>query len=177
LTARQQYDRAYRLKRASQASVLHAPLEKSEWTTPAEVRRRLCETFTTHRQTGRPLPRSSRRGCPRGTSRTRQVGQPGSREEIDLDAVRYWTNSSHSFTQYTHGQHTQSARLNDNSAVARSNSSSVLNAANPFQRFLFCHTGPRWIFAYKERHLENPGRDKPPARVSTPARVPGRSTS
>jgi len=32
LTPREQYDRAYRLKRASQASVLHKPLEKAEWT-------------------------------------------------------------------------------------------------------------------------------------------------
>ncbi|KXN82531.1 Cytochrome b-c1 complex subunit 7 [Leucoagaricus sp. SymC.cos] len=35
LTPREHYDRAYRLKRASQASVLHKPLEKAEWT-PAE---------------------------------------------------------------------------------------------------------------------------------------------
>ncbi|KAG6844497.1 hypothetical protein H0H87_006571 [Tephrocybe sp. NHM501043] len=36
LTVREQYDRAYRLKRASQASVLHAPLPKEQWTKPAE---------------------------------------------------------------------------------------------------------------------------------------------
>ncbi|KAF7777501.1 hypothetical protein Agabi119p4_3573 [Agaricus bisporus var. burnettii] len=36
LTPRQGYDRAYRLKRASHASVLHAPLDKSEWTPASE---------------------------------------------------------------------------------------------------------------------------------------------
>jgi len=36
LTLRENYDRAYRLKRASQASVLHAPLAKSEWTPVSE---------------------------------------------------------------------------------------------------------------------------------------------
>ncbi|KAG6840709.1 hypothetical protein C0991_004953 [Blastosporella zonata] len=36
LTVREKYDRAYRLKRASQASVLHTPLPKEQWTTPAE---------------------------------------------------------------------------------------------------------------------------------------------
>ncbi|KAJ3513227.1 hypothetical protein NLJ89_g3063 [Agrocybe chaxingu] len=36
LTLREKYDRAYRLKRASQASVLHAPLPKELWTTEAE---------------------------------------------------------------------------------------------------------------------------------------------
>ncbi|KAL9714843.1 Cytochrome b-c1 complex subunit 7, mitochondrial [Leucoagaricus gongylophorus] len=35
LTPRECYDRGYRLKRASQASVLHKPLEKDQWT-PAE---------------------------------------------------------------------------------------------------------------------------------------------
>ncbi|KAG6896111.1 hypothetical protein C0992_010252 [Termitomyces sp. T32_za158] len=38
LTVREKYDRAYRLKRASQASVLHAPLPKEQWTLPTEVR-------------------------------------------------------------------------------------------------------------------------------------------
>ncbi|KAF8737715.1 hypothetical protein AX14_012484 [Amanita brunnescens Koide BX004] len=32
LTLQEQYDRSFRFKRASQASVLHAPLSKSEWT-------------------------------------------------------------------------------------------------------------------------------------------------
>ncbi|KAH9483739.1 Cytochrome b-c1 complex subunit 7 [Psilocybe cubensis] len=32
LTDREGYDRAYRLKRASHASVLHAPLPKEQWT-------------------------------------------------------------------------------------------------------------------------------------------------
>ncbi|PPR08028.1 hypothetical protein CVT24_010869 [Panaeolus cyanescens] len=36
LTNAEQYDRAYRLKRASQASVLHHPLPKEQWITPAE---------------------------------------------------------------------------------------------------------------------------------------------
>ncbi|KAF8352374.1 ubiquinol-cytochrome C reductase complex 14kD subunit-domain-containing protein [Amanita rubescens] len=36
LTPQEQYDRSFRLKRASQASVLHAPLAKSEWTTTEE---------------------------------------------------------------------------------------------------------------------------------------------
>ncbi|TEB36271.1 ubiquinol-cytochrome-c reductase complex subunit 6 [Coprinellus micaceus] len=36
LTLRETYDRAYRLKRASQASVLHKPLEKDQWTKSEE---------------------------------------------------------------------------------------------------------------------------------------------
>ncbi|KAF5376552.1 hypothetical protein D9757_008296 [Collybiopsis confluens] len=36
LTPRERFDRAYRMKRASQASVLHAPLEKADWTKPQE---------------------------------------------------------------------------------------------------------------------------------------------
>ncbi|KIK06474.1 hypothetical protein K443DRAFT_674132 [Laccaria amethystina LaAM-08-1] len=36
LTPREAYDRAYRLKRASQASVVHAPLPKEQWTQPSE---------------------------------------------------------------------------------------------------------------------------------------------
>ncbi|KIL69529.1 hypothetical protein M378DRAFT_678594 [Amanita muscaria Koide BX008] len=32
LTPREKYDRAFRLKRASQASVLHTPLSQKEWT-------------------------------------------------------------------------------------------------------------------------------------------------
>ncbi|KAE9406437.1 14 kDa subunit of cytochrome bd ubiquinol oxidase [Gymnopus androsaceus JB14] len=36
LTPRQQYDRAYRFKRASHASVLHAPLAKEQWITPEQ---------------------------------------------------------------------------------------------------------------------------------------------
>ncbi|KAF9448359.1 14 kDa subunit of cytochrome bd ubiquinol oxidase [Macrolepiota fuliginosa MF-IS2] len=36
LTPREHYDRAFRLKRASQASILHKPLEKNEWTPAAE---------------------------------------------------------------------------------------------------------------------------------------------
>jgi len=36
LTPNEQYDRAYRLKRASQASVLHAPLSKEQWISPSE---------------------------------------------------------------------------------------------------------------------------------------------
>jgi len=36
LTLKEQYDRAYRLKRASQASVLHAPIVKEQWTPPSE---------------------------------------------------------------------------------------------------------------------------------------------
>jgi ubiquinol-cytochrome c reductase subunit 7 len=38
LTSREAYDRAYRFKRASQASVLHKDLPKSEWVDPEEVR-------------------------------------------------------------------------------------------------------------------------------------------
>ncbi|KAF8803536.1 14 kDa subunit of cytochrome bd ubiquinol oxidase [Phlegmacium glaucopus] len=36
LTLKEQYDRAYRLKRASQASVLHAPIPKEQWIQPSE---------------------------------------------------------------------------------------------------------------------------------------------
>ncbi|KAI9433994.1 cytochrome b-c1 complex subunit 7 [Lactarius indigo] len=36
LTPREAYDRAYRFKRASQASVLHKDLPQSEWTKPEE---------------------------------------------------------------------------------------------------------------------------------------------
>ncbi|KAJ7738469.1 cytochrome b-c1 complex subunit 7 [Mycena maculata] len=36
LTPREAYDRAYRIKRASQADVLHAPLPKEQWTKPEE---------------------------------------------------------------------------------------------------------------------------------------------
>ncbi|KAJ8078538.1 Cytochrome b-c1 complex subunit 7 [Marasmius tenuissimus] len=36
LTPRETYDRNYRFKRASQASVLHAPLPKEQWTKPEE---------------------------------------------------------------------------------------------------------------------------------------------
>ncbi|KAF5330653.1 hypothetical protein D9619_005943 [Psilocybe cf. subviscida] len=36
LTPGEQYDRAFRLKRASQASVLHAPLPKDQWTPASE---------------------------------------------------------------------------------------------------------------------------------------------
>jgi len=36
LTPREAYDRAFRLKRASHASVLHAPLPKEQWTKPEE---------------------------------------------------------------------------------------------------------------------------------------------
>ncbi len=38
LTPREAYDRAFRFKRASQASVLHKELPKSEWVNPEEVR-------------------------------------------------------------------------------------------------------------------------------------------
>ncbi|TFK42917.1 cytochrome b-c1 complex subunit 7 [Crucibulum laeve] len=41
LTEREKYDRAYRLKRASQASVLHAHIPKEQWTTPVEDNRYL----------------------------------------------------------------------------------------------------------------------------------------
>jgi len=37
LTPREKYDRAYRLKRASQASMQHAPLSKELWLKPEEV--------------------------------------------------------------------------------------------------------------------------------------------
>jgi len=36
LTPREYYDRSYRFKRASQASVLHAPLPKEQWTKSEE---------------------------------------------------------------------------------------------------------------------------------------------
>ncbi|KAN0141333.1 Cytochrome b-c1 complex subunit 7 [Lactarius tabidus] len=36
LTPREAYDRAFRFKRASQASVLHKDLSKSEWTKPED---------------------------------------------------------------------------------------------------------------------------------------------
>jgi hypothetical protein len=38
LTPAEQYERGFRLKRASHASVLHAPIVKEEWTKPTEVR-------------------------------------------------------------------------------------------------------------------------------------------
>lgn len=38
MTHREAYDRAFRFKRASQASVLHKDLAKSEWINPEEVR-------------------------------------------------------------------------------------------------------------------------------------------
>jgi ubiquinol-cytochrome c reductase subunit 7 len=41
LTPKESYDRAYRLKRASQASVLHAPLPREQWTKAEEDRRYL----------------------------------------------------------------------------------------------------------------------------------------
>lgn len=37
LTPRETYDRAFRFKRASQISVLHKELPKSEWIHPEEV--------------------------------------------------------------------------------------------------------------------------------------------
>jgi Ubiquinol-cytochrome C reductase complex 14kD subunit len=37
LTPQETYNRAYRFKRASQASVLHKELPKSEWINPEEV--------------------------------------------------------------------------------------------------------------------------------------------
>ncbi|KAH8833606.1 cytochrome b-c1 complex subunit 7 [Flagelloscypha sp. PMI_526] len=36
LTPREQFDRAFRLKRASHCSVLHRPLPKEQWTTPEQ---------------------------------------------------------------------------------------------------------------------------------------------
>ncbi|KAH9946311.1 ubiquinol-cytochrome-c reductase complex subunit 6 [Epithele typhae] len=36
LTPRERYDRAFRMKRASQCSVLHEPLPKDQWTKPEE---------------------------------------------------------------------------------------------------------------------------------------------
>jgi len=41
LTPREKYDRAYRLKRAAQASVLHAPLSRDQWVKPEEDNRYL----------------------------------------------------------------------------------------------------------------------------------------
>ncbi|KAG5645820.1 hypothetical protein DXG03_005161 [Asterophora parasitica] len=41
LTTREKYDRAFRLKRASQASVLHAPLPKEQWLSAEEDNRYL----------------------------------------------------------------------------------------------------------------------------------------
>lgn len=38
LTPREQYDRAFRFKRASQCSVLHDVLPKDQWTSPSQVR-------------------------------------------------------------------------------------------------------------------------------------------
>ncbi len=38
LTDREAYDRSFRFKRASQASVMHIDLPKDQWTKPAEVR-------------------------------------------------------------------------------------------------------------------------------------------
>lgn len=37
LTPREQYDRAYRFKLASQSSVQHKPLPKEQWTPASEV--------------------------------------------------------------------------------------------------------------------------------------------
>jgi len=41
LSPREKYDRAFRLKRASQQSVLHAPLPKDQWLSPTEDTRYL----------------------------------------------------------------------------------------------------------------------------------------
>jgi len=41
LTPQESYDRGYRLKRASQASILHKPLEKDQWTPATEVCRKI----------------------------------------------------------------------------------------------------------------------------------------
>jgi ubiquinol-cytochrome c reductase subunit 7 len=41
LTPREQYDRAYRFKLASQSSVQHKPLPKEQWISPTEDRRYL----------------------------------------------------------------------------------------------------------------------------------------
>jgi len=41
LTTREAYDRAFRIKRASQASVLHADLPKGEWLPTSEDKRYL----------------------------------------------------------------------------------------------------------------------------------------
>ncbi|KAF9466412.1 cytochrome b-c1 complex subunit 7, partial [Collybia nuda] len=41
LTQREKYDRAYRLRRACQASVLHSPLPKEQWMKPEEDNRYL----------------------------------------------------------------------------------------------------------------------------------------
>lgn len=38
LTPQQGYDRIFRIKRASQASVVHKPLPKDQWIKPEEVR-------------------------------------------------------------------------------------------------------------------------------------------
>ncbi|KAJ7285639.1 ubiquinol-cytochrome-c reductase complex subunit 6 [Mycena rebaudengoi] len=46
LTPRQAYDRAFRIKRASQADVLHAPLPKAQWTKPEEDIRYLAPHVT-----------------------------------------------------------------------------------------------------------------------------------
>jgi len=46
LTPREQYDRAFRLKRASQASILHAPLSKEHWTPASEDVRYLVPHVT-----------------------------------------------------------------------------------------------------------------------------------
>ncbi|KAJ7098115.1 ubiquinol-cytochrome-c reductase complex subunit 6 [Mycena belliarum] len=46
LTPREAYDRAFRIKRASQADVLHVPLPREQWTKPEEDVRYLSPHVT-----------------------------------------------------------------------------------------------------------------------------------
>ena len=75
LTPQEQYDRSFRLKRASQASILHAPLAKSEWTTTEEVCSYSPEI--THLYTsllGHSVSQTSCPWCLQGREREKDVG-------------------------------------------------------------------------------------------------------
>lgn len=73
LTQREHYDRAFRLKRASHASVLHAPLPKEQWTKPQDVRV-ISFSFNHSMHSGCSLSRHARRRGRRRGCRANQVG-------------------------------------------------------------------------------------------------------
>ncbi len=85
LTPREYYDRSYRLKRACQASVLHAPLPKEQWTKPEDVSLlwNIPLPFNLSISTGRQIPLASCRGRLEGGSRETDVGQPGCRTKMN----------------------------------------------------------------------------------------------
>ena len=86
LTPREYYDRSYRLKRACQASVLHAPLPKEQWTKPEDVCLLWNILFTPLNlslSTGCQVPLASCRRRLEGGSRETEVGQHGCRTKMN----------------------------------------------------------------------------------------------